>query len=127
MIRRDQREGSWLIKHFFQGIFTGKEYWHPEDFWWGKNDLWDWSIKLGSWRWLGIFFANLLMALTGFIFLPIALHVFAILARPDVVVWCEFFNTKSPIGWIYLGIYAASFFFALMSTFTSYRRYKNRK
>lgn len=127
MIRRGARDQFWWVKHFFQGIFTGREYWHPEDFWWGKDDLWDWSIELGAWRWSGIFFANLSMALTGFILIPTTVHAFLLIVRPDIVVWNEFFNTNSLVGWFYLGIYAASFSLALITTFTSYRKYRGEQ
>lgn len=63
----------------------------------------------------------------GLIAIPAAVHVFLLVARPDLVSWNEFFSTKSIVGWFYSGIYAATFLLALISTVASYRKYKATK
>lgn len=126
MIRRSERDSDWLLRHMFKGYLSGRYYIHPEDFWWGDQDLWDWSFKLGAWRWGAIFSSNLFMYSVHLIPICIPFHIFALILRPDFVHWYDFIVlNRSPISWIYFGLYgfaALGSFGLTVADYFSYRK-----
>lgn len=100
LARRSARDSHWLLKHFFYPL-SGAVYYFPEDFWFGKDELWDFTKDV-EYRFLKIWFCAFLNAYCFMFLVSFLLHVFVCVIRPDYVTFFEIFSTKKVTGIIFL-------------------------
>ena len=100
LARRSDRESYWLLKHFFYPLLGGI-YYYPEDFWLGKDELWDFTKDVG-YRFLKIWFCAFLNVYCFMFLVSFLLHVFVCIMRPDYVSFFELLSTKKVTGVLFL-------------------------
>jgi hypothetical protein len=101
MIRRSDRDSWWLVKHLTWCFTRGIPIDYPEDFWWGRDDLWDWSVKDIAWRWTAIFCARWLMSFSGLLLVPVLVHAIFYIFRPDVIGFFDFLYPNRLSGYFF--------------------------
>ena len=88
---RSDRESFWLFKHFFYPL-VGTEYYRPQDFWFGTDELWNFEKKV-EYRFLKIWLCSSLNVYCLPFLVSLSVHVFICVEKPNYV---HFYEILSP-------------------------------
>jgi hypothetical protein len=124
MIRRSERDSKWLLKHLTTGYIRAFPINHPEDFWWGQDNLWDWSIKEIAWRWPAIFFSHWLMGFVQLLLIPVTVHAFFYILRPDVIGFFDFLFPNRLSGYFFYFAVVGGAIGAVFGTASDYKKFQ---
>ncbi len=95
-LRRMERDVLWLLKHFVYPILV-RPYEHPEDFWFGSEDIWIKRSKT-PWKFSKLWWCYWMNSFATQLFLAIIFHVGLLYLRPDIIQLFDIFNLKSLPG-----------------------------
>lgn len=99
--RRFERDTWWLIKHFIWPIAV-RPYEHPEDFWFGSEELWCKGSKV-SWKFAKLWLCYSLNTYCPLLLVVLATHIAALFIRPDIVDLFDFLDAGTFSGVMFYG------------------------
>lgn len=107
LLRRADRDKLWLLKHFVLPIAV-RPYEHPEDFWFGLEDLWSNGNEI-SWKFMKLWWCYTLNTYCPVLLVALTTHIGARFMRPDIIGLLDFLDIRTFSGiMVYGGLVLAA-------------------